>query len=184
LDEGDGALVAATMAIVAEECAGARAENAELVRHWLERRNDVGALAPLWQKNIVVDTIEVVGPWSTLPTIYEHVTAALKALPATVLASVHQSHAYDDGACLYFTFVGRPEKSIDDYYREAWDVATHAVLAGGGALSHHHGVGRNRARFVREALGDGYEVLAALKHALDPNALLNPGVLGVGGEPW
>ena len=37
----------------------------------------------------------------------------------------------------------------DDYYRAAWDAGTQAVLDAGGALSHHHGVGLNRARFVR-----------------------------------
>ena len=40
----------------------------------------------------------------------------------------------------------------DRYYREAWDAGTRAVLANVGALSHHHGVGLNRSRFVAEAL--------------------------------
>ena len=53
------------------------------------------------------------------------------------------------------------------------------MLAAGGALSHHHGVGLNRARFVREALGGGFDVLAAVKHALDPNGILNPSKLGL-----
>ena len=41
------------------------------------------------------------------------------------------------------------------YYRAAWDAGTRAVLARGGSLSHHHGVGLNRARFMAEALGAG-----------------------------
>ena len=53
------------------------------------------------------------------------------------------------------------------------------MLAAGGALSHHHGVGLNRGRFVAEALGDGFDVLAAVKRALDPNGILNPGKLGL-----
>ena len=53
------------------------------------------------------------------------------------------------------------------------------MLAHGGALSHHHGVGLNRARFVRDALGAGADVLAALKGALDPHGILNPGKLGL-----
>jgi alkyldihydroxyacetonephosphate synthase len=53
------------------------------------------------------------------------------------------------------------------------------VLERGGALSHHHGVGINRARFVRDALGDGLDVLAAVKRTLDPNGILNPGKLGL-----
>ena len=49
-----------------------------------------------------------------------------------------------------------------------WDAA-------GGALSHHHGVGINRARFVAEALGDGFGVLQSVKDALDPQGIMNPG---------
>jgi alkyldihydroxyacetonephosphate synthase len=184
LDEGDDLLVAATMTVVDQECAEAQFEDAALVERWLGHRNDVGALAPLWARAIVVDTIEVAGPWSKLTAIYDSVTAALRALPDTVLASVHQSHAYDDGACLYFTFVGRPEGDFEAYYRAAWDAASSATLAAGGALSHHHGVGKNRARFVRDALGTGFEVLEQLKEAFDPHEIMNPGVLGLGASPW
>ena len=65
------------------------------------------------------------------------------------------------------------------YYREVWDAATHTVLAAGGALSHHHGVGLNRARFMPTALGPAFDVLVGLKRSLDPNGILNPGKLGL-----
>ena len=184
LDEGDELLVRANMAIVAEECASAIREDDSHVEHWLGHRNNVSALTPLWERDIVVDTIEIAGPWSTLVTIYEKVTAALLAVEATVTATMHHSHAYQDGACLYFTFAGRPTSDLESYYRAAWNAASAAVLDNGGALSHHHGVGRNRARFMRDALGSGFHVLELLKHTLDPKNILNPGVLGLGGEPW
>jgi alkyldihydroxyacetonephosphate synthase len=184
LDEGDPALVAATMSIVAHECAAAAALPAELVDTWLEHRNDVSALAPLWEHGVVVDTIEVAGNWAVLATLHRRVSEALRALEPTVMVSVHQSHAYLDGACLYFSFAGRPDSDATAYYRLAWDVATRAALSSGATLSHHHGVGHNRARFVREALGSAYPLLASLKQLLDPTNIMNPGVLGVGGEPW
>jgi alkyldihydroxyacetonephosphate synthase len=184
LDEGERLLVDATMQVVAEECRDAKDLDDALVATWMAHRNDVSALAPLWEHGLVVDTIEVAGPWSALLRMRELVSAELTALPATVVASVHQSHAYVDGACLYFTFAGKPDGDPVGYYRSAWDVATRAVLESGGALSHHHGVGRNRSRFVEEALGGAYPVLASLKAALDPLNIMNPGVLGIGGEPW
>src|SRR5487761_2089962 len=179
LDEGDPALVGATMSVVADACAAATPLEEALVARWLERRNDVSALAPLWTKGFCVDTIEVAGAWRVLEPMREAVIEALLALEGTLLASVHQSHAYVDGACLYFTFAARPEGDPTPYYRGAWDAVTGVVLAHGAAISHHHGVGRNRARFVAAALGSGAGVLSTLKDALDPSHVMNPGVLGL-----
>jgi alkyldihydroxyacetonephosphate synthase len=109
---------------------------------------------------------------------------ALGQMPAITVASVHQSHAYLDGACLYFTFAARPDEDVTDFYRRAWTCVTEEVLAHGGALSHHHGVGRNRARFVPEALGSAFGLLRDVKRLLDPDDIMNPGVLGIGGAPW
>jgi alkyldihydroxyacetonephosphate synthase len=189
LDEGDPAIVGATMNVVADECAGAEILDASLVERWLGHRNDVSALEALIKRGFVVDTMEIAAPWAALPTIYERATAALRDVEHTLVASAHQSHSYTDGACLYFTFAGRPpEDERERYYGAAWDAAQRAVLAGGGALSHHHGVGLNRARFVRDALGNGFDVLAAVKRSLDPHGILNPGKLGLpspfGDRPW
>ncbi len=184
LDEGDARLVEATMSIVTEECSSAATLDAASVERWLTHRNDVGALGPLWERGYVVDTVEVAGDWATLEPMRRSVIAALGQLADITVASVHQSHAYLDGACLYFTFAGKPQDDIVGLYRGAWDVVTRVVLEHGGAISHHHGVGRNRARFVSDALASGYPLLTLLKEALDPSNIMNPGVLGVGGEPW
>jgi alkyldihydroxyacetonephosphate synthase len=184
LDEGEHAFVTATMSVVEDECAAAQRLDDDLVAHWLERRNDVSALAPLWERGLVVDTIEVAGGWSILAALYERVSAALREHEGMLVVSVHQSHAYLDGACLYFTFAGQPEGDADEFYRAAWDVAMDEVIALGAAISHHHGVGRNRARHIARSLGTSYSLLNDVKSLLDPKGLLNPGVLGLGGEPW
>jgi alkyldihydroxyacetonephosphate synthase len=184
LDEGDAHLVDATMRIVDEECASATNLDPSLVATWLGHRNDVGALAPLWERGYVVDTIEVAGRWVTLAPTRRAVLDALRSLPGLSVASVHQSHAYLDGACLYFTFAARPDDDAIGFYRRAWDGVTHEVLRRGGVLSHHHGVGHNRARFVPEALGSSFGILRDLKGLLDPDNIMNPGVLGLGGPPW
>jgi alkyldihydroxyacetonephosphate synthase len=51
-------------------------------------------------------------------------------------------------------------------------------------LSHHHGIGRNRARFVPEALASAYPLLVSQKAVFDPLNILNPGALGIGGASW
>lgn len=181
-DESDEILVDAAMTVVEEECTRARAEplDSALVRRWFEHRNDVSALERNIRRGLVVDTMEVAARWRDCARVFEQTIAAIEGVAGTLVASAHLSHSYVDGACLYFTFVGAPAaEARDEYYRAAWDAGTRAALAAGAALSHHHGIGLNRSRFVREALGDAYEVLASLKQTLDPNGILNPGKLGL-----
>jgi alkyldihydroxyacetonephosphate synthase len=118
----------------------------------------------------------------------------LSSLEGTLAASAHQSHSYPDGACLYFTFGGRDPSSEDGgddewaerYYNAAWESVMRVVRAHGGAISHHHGIGLNRGRFLEDALGGAFDVLVSVKDALDPRGILNPGKLGLPspfGEP-
>ena len=98
--------------------------------------------------------MEIAGRWRDLPRIYERAREAILGVSGALVASAHQSHSYLDGACLYFTFAGNPGDSPPDvFYQAAWDAGTRAVLAEGGALSHHHGIGLNRARFVARRAG-------------------------------
>ena len=195
LDEADLDILGGTLKIVDAECsteAGAHPLDHGLVDRWLDHRNDVSALAPLWRGGIVVDTAEISGPWSALPALFNQVIGELKDIDGTLAASAHQSHAYPDGACLYFTFGGRGPDGDDEwrerYYRQAWDTVTDATLAHGAAISHHHGIGLNRSRFLPRALGTGFEVLRGLKATFDPNGILNPGKFGLespfGPAPW
>ncbi|MGI8683823.1 MAG: FAD-binding oxidoreductase [Acidimicrobiales bacterium] len=185
LDEAEPCLADAVLHLVGEECAGAERLDDSLVDRWLEHRDDVSPLVALVAAGIVGDTCEVAARWSALPDLYRAAVAALAGVPGTIVASAHQSHAYRDGACIYLTFGGRrdgPEQD-DAYYVEAWDAVTAAVLQAGGTISHHHGVGINRARFLPDELGGSFDTLVALKAALDPHGILNPGKLGLP-SPW
>jgi len=180
LDEGDPVVIDAAMSVVEAECAGATHLGTERVERWLHHRNDTSALQALTRKGFVVDTLEIAAPWSRLPRIFDEVRAAMLAVPHARAATCHLSHSYPDGACLYFTFAATPPPDeVEQTYVALWDAGQRAVLAHGGNLSHHHGVGLNRGRFVAEALGAGLDVLGALKAALDPHGILNPGKLGL-----
>jgi alkyldihydroxyacetonephosphate synthase len=191
LDEGERTLIEPGMAILDEAAddLGGTAAPVDLVADWLEHRNDTSALQALTRRGYVVDTMEIAAPWSVLGAVFDRTRAALLAVPTTVAATCHLSHSYLDGACLYFTFAATPEpEDIESTYRDLWDAGQRAVLDAGGNLSHHHGIGINRHRFVRQALGSGLDVLAGIKRALDPVGILNPGKLGLdssfGPEPW
>ncbi|MBM3828255.1 MAG: FAD-binding oxidoreductase [Actinobacteria bacterium] len=183
LDEGDRASVDASMSIVDEECLatpGCAPGDVDLVERWMHHRNDTSALQALTRKGFVVDTMEIAAPWGRLSEIFEACRAAMLAVPHARTATCHLSHSYIDGACLYFTFAANPPADeVESTYIALWDAGTRAVLAHGGNLSHHHGVGLNRARFMEEALGSGFTVLRALKNSLDPRGILNPGKMGL-----
>jgi alkyldihydroxyacetonephosphate synthase len=175
LDEGDPAIVDAAMTVVAEECADAQALDAALLDDWLGHRNDTSALQEAYRKDIVVDTTEIAARWSALPAIYDEGVAALKAVNGMWVASAHQSHSYTDGACVYFTWAGQPpDGDKDGFYRDAWAAIMGVVAGHGGAVSHHHGMGLNRGPWTPNT-----DVLAAVKGALDPHGILNPGKLGL-----
>jgi len=179
-DEGDPTMVDAGMAVVDEECADAARLDDQLVEQWFGHRNDVSALESLISKGFVVDTMEISAPWSALDHIYEEGLAAIGAVPGTLAVSAHQSHSYVTGGCLYFTFAAKVEpEQREAFYSAAWDAGTRTVLENGGSLSHHHGIGLNRARFVPDALGEGFDVLCAIKAALDPHGICNPGKLSL-----
>jgi alkyldihydroxyacetonephosphate synthase len=185
VDEGDPALIEPTMDVVDQEArrAGASALDDGLTAIWLERRNHLPPVADLVAGGLVVDTVEVAGRWSELTGIYHAAIGALQAISGTIAASAHQSHAYPDGACLYFTFAGRPSEPGPDaaeaYYRQAFDAVTTASVSRRGAISHHHGIGLNRARYLPAQMGPAFGVLQAVKDALDPTGVLNPGKLGL-----
>ena len=181
LDEGDGAQVEASLAVVAEEAARVgELGDVEAVGRWREHRNDVAALGQAVSAGLVVDTCEISARWSALPAIHEAATQGFLAVPGALVVSCHQSHAYPDGACLYFTFAGSPSpEAAESFYVSAWDAIEGASLDHGGALSHHHGVGLLRSHLLPRALGSGFDVLVALKAALDPRGTLNPGGLAL-----
>jgi len=182
IHEGPARLVeAATEASIAlcDEMGGTRADSAA-VDVWLEHRNRVPGFREFLERGIIVDTIEVTCPWSSAAELYERVTRSLQQVEGILLATAHSSHQYRSGTGLYFTFAARPANPADmaETYRECWRRALDSTLALGGAISHHHGIGRVRREALHEGLGDaGVALLRTLKQALDPMGLLNPGVL-------
>jgi alkyldihydroxyacetonephosphate synthase len=181
LDEAEQVIVDAAMAIVREEATagGATTLDDALVERWLHHRNDVSGLADAISRDVVVDTCEIAGRWSALPGLYERAVAAVKEVDGSWVCSAHQSHAYTDGACLYFTFAGQRDGDPDGFYADTWDALTRATRDAGCAISHHHGIGLNRGRFMHDALGSAFSTLTTIKDALDPNGVLNPGKLGL-----
>jgi alkyldihydroxyacetonephosphate synthase len=182
LHEGPPGLVLAQREGMGRLCgaAGGLPADARAVELWLERRNHVPGFRGFLEKGIVLDTIEVACTWDRAAALYERALASLREVAGLLLASAHSSHSYRSGTNLYITFVARPARREDmaATYRECWRRTMQAALELGAGIAHHHGIGRVRREFLAAELGPGgTALLRALKRALDPDGLMNPGVL-------
>jgi alkyldihydroxyacetonephosphate synthase len=142
---------------------------------------------PMMDRGIGVDTLETAASWSKIDALYGAVRTALeKSILETVprpgargVVTCHISHSYPDGASLYFTYIF--PRALDGeiaQWRAIKTAASDAIVANGGTISHHHGVGEDHLPWIEKEKGAlGIEVLRAIKHTLDPNGILNPGKL-------
>jgi len=104
---------------------------------------------------------------------------ALAAQGSPGIVMCHLSHAYRDGASLYYTFIApRLEGGEIEQWRQTKSAACDAIVAHGGTITHHHAVGRDHAPYMAAEVGElGVEALRALKSRLDPAGIMNPGKL-------
>ncbi|WP_188188268.1 FAD-binding oxidoreductase [Nonomuraea sp. SYSU D8015] len=125
-----------------------------------------------------VETLETAGFWAGLPRLYDAVRLALVGALGSPLVMCHVSHVYETGASLYFTVVTPQEDDPVAQWERAKAAANAAIVEAGGTISHHHGVGRDhRDAYAAEVGPLGVAVLRAVKSALDPAGILNPGAL-------
>lgn len=182
LHEGPPGLAPLQAAAVGELCVarGGTEAPGDVVDRWFAHRNTVPSWEELLATGVVADTIEVATDWSRLPALYRAIVDALLAVPGVVAASAHSSHAYRSGANLYFTWAATPDdpSANTTTYDACWDAAMRAADGVGAGLAHHHGIGRVRRPWMAAELGPGgVSMLRSLKAAMDPDGLLNPGVL-------
>lgn len=149
--------------------------------HWVKHRFNLSAerlLGFLAPPGAYLDTIEVAAAWSVLPDLYAEVKAHLAG--AAGVALCHFSHAYGQGCCAYFTFAGSApdEAAAEATYEEAWRGAMEISLRHGATISHHHGVGQQRAPWIRAEMGGWWEVWRRVRQALDPDGRMNPHAVG------
>jgi alkyldihydroxyacetonephosphate synthase len=181
ISEGAPALTAAESAACASVCGtgGGQSVGDGPVQRWLAERNHVPGFEPFLERGLVLDTIEVATTWDHIHDLYREVVAALQQVDGLLVASGHSSHSYAQGTNIYFTFVAQPAQAeqAEATYLACWGAAMEATLRCNGTIAHHHGIGRLRTPWMERELGGGLQVLRRIKQALDPNGIMNPGVL-------
>lgn len=136
----------------------------------------------LLDNGILVETVETATTWSNLPRLYAAVQDALAAALTTdagaPMVLCHISHVYRTGASLYFTVAAKESADGRAQWAPAKAAVGDAIVAAGATITHHHAVGRDHKPWLAAEIGDqGVAVLRAVKQALDPDGILNPGVL-------
>ncbi len=137
----------------------------------------------LMDMGAMVETLETSHTWSELAQLHTAVGTAIRDSLTTQgtpgLVFCHLSHAYADGASLYFTFISRSRQGDEvEQWRGVKQAACEAIVATGGTITHHHAVGRDHAPYMEAEVGaSGLDVLRAVKQRLDPAGIMNPGKL-------
>eukprot|EP01095_Lingulamoeba_sp_RSL-Kostka_P002218 TRINITY_DN13097_c0_g1_i1.p1 TRINITY_DN13097_c0_g1~~TRINITY_DN13097_c0_g1_i1.p1 ORF type:complete len:634 (+),score=276.85 TRINITY_DN13097_c0_g1_i1:60-1961(+) len=135
---------------------------------------------------LVGESFETSVPWANVLTLCKRVKERTiqagidRDLPYAVECSYRVTQLYDTGACIYFYF-GFIFRGVEDpirMFNEIEEEARNEILACGGSLSHHHGVGKLRKAWMKETVSPvGIKMLQGLKKTIDPNNIFAAGNL-------
>ncbi len=151
--------------------------------NWEEHRFTLPYLRDtLIEHRVMIDTFETIAYWKNTSALYLNVKESLKKsafYDKGGLLFCHLSHVYETGACLYFTMIAPMERSNEEaQWMNYKTLVTDAIIESGGAVSHHHGVGKDHQPWYLKTIDAGEkELLQAVKKHLDPNGIMNPGKL-------
>ena len=132
---------------------------------------------------LISDTFETAITWDQWPdfdaVVREQVQKALDEVCTHGGVSCRFTHVYPDGPAPYYTFRGMGRQGSEEtQWAELKQAASEAVLAAGGTITHHHAVGRqHRPQYDRQRPDLFAAAYRAAKREVDPQGLLNPGVL-------
>ncbi|KXJ71502.1 hypothetical protein RP20_CCG020408 [Aedes albopictus] len=139
-----------------------------------------------WDFNLIAESFETTVSWDKCLSLCNNVKSCVtrecnRHGITRLIVSYRVTQTYDDGCCVYFYLVVKHEddrvnpvemmKTIEERAREE-------VLASGGTLSHHHGVGKKRSKWYPASVSQvGVSVLKAIKRELDPKNIFAAGNL-------
>ena len=130
-------------------------------------------------------TTEVSVNWSRTSELFDAVMSRIRSeFPRAgdlTMLGAHSSHSYQTGTNLYFvydyTIRCSPREEIEVYHKPLNAIIVTEALRAGGSMVHHHGIGKYRTPWVRQEHGSAYYLLSTLKHAFDPEGVMNAGTI-------
>lgn len=135
-------------------------------------------------KGMVTETFETAVTWDQFEIFHQSILdAAQRAFDTHCrgrgIITCRFTHIYPDGPAPYYTIVAWSEPGRQ---LETWDAikasVSDAIIEHGGTITHHHAVGRDHRPWYERERGELFTTaLTGLKSTLDPEWVLNPGVL-------
>jgi alkyldihydroxyacetonephosphate synthase len=139
---------------------------------------------------VISDTFETAITWDRFADFHAAVSQAARRAVGEVTGAPAEgdgapvlgcrfTHVYPDGPAPYYTILAPARRGSEvSQWDEIKAAVSDAVISAGGTITHHHAVGRDhRPWYDRQRPERFADALRAAKRAVDPAAVLNPGVL-------
>uniref|UniRef100_A0A8C7RES8 Alkylglycerone-phosphate synthase n=1 Tax=Oncorhynchus mykiss TaxID=8022 RepID=A0A8C7RES8_ONCMY len=126
---------------------------------------------------VVAESFETSVPWDRVLDLCQNVKERIireckeRGVQFQPLTSCRVTQTYDSGACIYFYFAFNYRGLADPVhtYEQVEHAAREEILANGGSLSHHHGVGKLRKEWMKDSISNvGVGMLKSVKEYVDP----------------
>uniref|UniRef100_A0A914LLV4 Alkylglycerone-phosphate synthase n=1 Tax=Meloidogyne incognita TaxID=6306 RepID=A0A914LLV4_MELIC len=138
--------------------------------------------------NVIGESFETSVPWTKVLNLCKNVKTLLvhearkRGIEQHILATCRVTQVYDSGVCVYFYYAfnyrGMDVLKALEIYEHIESAARDEILACGGSISHHHGIGKIRKRWLPTTIGPlGVSLMESLRSRLDPENLFNSGNL-------
>lgn len=127
--------------------------------------------------HIIGETYETTVPWNKVQAVIDAVAVQVEQkhkeydLPGLAYISPRITQLYHTGVCIYFThgFSTMGVENPDEIFSKIEHSLRETIMAAGGSISHHHGVGKIRKDFMQHAISPaGSELIKEIKKANDP----------------
>jgi alkyldihydroxyacetonephosphate synthase len=133
---------------------------------------------------VLAETFETAITWERFDGFHERVKAAGEQVLGELCerggrVTARFTHVYADGPAVYFTVVAPARRGEElEQWAQIKQAVSDAIVAEGGTITHHHAVGRDhRPWYDRQRPEPFAAAFAGAKAAVDPQGVMNPGVL-------
>jgi len=149
-DKAYARLVKRTIAKIARKYRAFPLTTFGVTQRWEKSRfTDPYLREDLMDFGILIDTLECAVTWDQMANVHAHVRKFVKSHPKTVCMT-HLSHAYPQGANLYFIFI-KYTTDINEYLELQYGILQ-AIQESGASMSHHHGIGKQTAPWLESQI--------------------------------